>query len=120
MPYKPARPCRRSGCPVVTKDQWCPKHEHLRPPDGWGKGFDVRPSPIDRGYDYEWRKVRAKFIYENPLCNRCENWATEVHHKIRLAEGGGSEVVNLEALCKSCHSSHTLTETNKARREAGQ
>jgi len=39
--------------------------------------------------------------------------ATEVHHIVPLDKGGSNADENLQALCKPCHSRHTLSETKK-------
>ena len=42
-------------------------------------------------------------------CERCGAEATEVHHvDERGGEPGSNADANLEALCRSCHSRHTL------------
>lgn len=59
------------------------------------------------------------------VCERCEAWAPfkrkkdgspylEVHHKIRLADGGEDTVSNAIALCPNCHREQHFGEHNKA------
>ncbi len=61
-----------------------------------------------RGYDSRWTRLRAWFLAQHPLCNRCGDPANEVHHKHELRQGGARlDPDNLEALCKSCHSKET-------------
>lgn len=58
---------------------------------------------------WEWRKCRADYLKKEPLCERCGQPATQVHHKIKLTPDNIKEPAialsfsNLEALCESCH-----------------
>ena len=68
----------------------------------------------------DWRNLRAFKLRISPLCQRCLKksklvQATEVHHIVDIATDPSKVVdfTNLEALCKSCHSSHTFKETRK-------
>lgn len=57
-----------------------------------------------RGYDTEWHKLRNHFLRKHPLCNRCNNIAEMVHHKIPIKNGGERlSIDNLESLCRKCH-----------------
>lgn len=38
-------------------------------------------------------------------CERCNSTATEVHHLTPRSKGGGDEIENTMALCRSCHES---------------
>ena len=62
----------------------------------------------------EWRRCRAAYIREHPLCERCAakgmiSPAEQVHHKTYLTQDNlrDPEVAldhkNLEALCRECH-----------------
>lgn len=66
----------------------------------------------DRGYDHRWRKARAGFLRDNPLCVYClregrVEVATVVDHI--TAHRGDMRLfwdeANWQALCTSCHSS---------------
>ena len=65
--------------------------------------------PASRGYDLRWRKVRAWYIRNNPLCSNCYAngiiTPAEMVHHIRPISAGGSvaDPDNLEALCNKCH-----------------
>jgi 5-methylcytosine-specific restriction endonuclease McrA len=56
-----------------------------------------------------WKRCRASYLRKEPLCERCERPATQVHHKIRLTVDNISDPSislsfdNLEALCTECH-----------------
>lgn len=78
----------------------------------------IRNPETKKFYNYQWRKLRARFLQQNPLCEICKRQgrytiATEVHHIKPLAVGGTNDFENLMALCKPCHSSITMTATNQ-------
>ena len=56
-----------------------------------------------------WRKCRLAYLQKEPLCERCGNPATQVHHKARLTPDNIRDPAialnfdNLEALCDRCH-----------------
>jgi 5-methylcytosine-specific restriction endonuclease McrA len=58
---------------------------------------------------WEWRKCRAAYLKKQPLCERCGQPATQVHHKIKLTPDNirqpsiSLSFDNLEALCDFCH-----------------
>lgn len=76
-----------------------------------------RASSSARGYDSEWRKVRAAYLVVNPVCVVCERGgrvvaATEVDH-IKAHKGDPQlfwDENNWQALCKPCHSRKTVSE----------
>ena len=51
-----------------------------------------------------WRKLRQRMLAETPMCEQC-GWrpSCEIHHRTRVADGGGNEASNLVALCSQCH-----------------
>lgn len=57
----------------------------------------------------EWRACRAAYLKKEPLCERCGQPATQVHHKIKLTPTNIKQPTvslnpdNLEALCEICH-----------------
>lgn len=118
MPRKAKRPCRYGGCPRLTDSRsgYCAEHEKKQV-----QHYDkyLRQEHNQR-YGSKWRKLRARFLSENPLCEQCRlngkyTIATEVHHIKPLSDGGTNEVQNLMPLCKSCHSRITLTTENRNR-----
>ena len=116
MPRKAKKPCRYRDCPNLTDDAsgYCEKHKSLV-----NKKYFRDYKQTER-YGYQWRKIRAIFLSENPLCEMCKQEgryidATEVHHIKPLSEGGGNEFENLMPLCKSCHSRITIKKINEGR-----
>jgi 5-methylcytosine-specific restriction protein A len=71
---------------------------------------EERPSPAERGYDYEWRKARARFLRSHPYCEVCGALATDADHRLPLRAGGTHDEGNLQALCHACHSRKTARE----------
>ena len=76
-----------------------------------------RASSSARGYDAQWRKARAAYLAEHPVCVVCERGgrvvpATEVDH-IRAHKGNDAlfwDRNNWQSLCKPCHSKKTVNE----------
>lgn len=73
-----------------------------------------RPSAAARGYDRQWRKIRAAKLARDPLCERCQaagrvTPAIDVHHRRKFRQGRSIDwglktaPANLESVCKSCH-----------------
>jgi len=78
-----------------------------------------RDSDTNKRYGRAWKKIRARFLSQHPLCEQCEKAgrltpAEEVHHILPLADGGTNEESNLMALCKSCHSKITVENLNRS------
>ena len=109
MPRLPKRPCSFPGCPKLTDGRYCDahaKHEARR-----YERYDRDPE-TRRRYGSTWRKIRARFVAEHPLCEECLKQkrltpTEEVHHILPLSQGGTHDAFNLMALCKSCHSKIT-------------
>jgi 5-methylcytosine-specific restriction protein A len=106
VPIKPQKSCRVAGCPEVSVSHGrCQKHVKQRERE--------RGSAAARGYDREWRRIRAEYLVTHPICEVCKKVpATEVHHKNPLAPRGTGthDWWNLEARCKPCHSRRTMME----------
>lgn len=118
MPRKAKRPCRYRGCPRLTElpSGYCPEHEKLAT-QIYNKSRRVE---LNARYGSKWRKLRARFLNQHPLCEQCRlqgryTTATEVHHIKPLSDGGTNEESNLMPLCKSCHSRITMTAINLQR-----
>lgn len=106
MPKRPLRPCRYPGCPeLIEGGGYCDKHKRQERK----RHDDNRPGARQRGYDKRWEKVRAQYIAEHPLCERCEakgliTPTAMVHHKIPISQGGKVlDKSNLMSVCRRCH-----------------
>jgi 5-methylcytosine-specific restriction enzyme A len=76
-----------------------------------------RPSAARRGYGPRWRRARAAYLAQHPLCVRCHEAghlepATIVDHRVPHR---GNPVLfwdegNWAALCKPCHDAKTARE----------
>ena len=118
MPRKPKRPCSHPGCGKLIDGRYCDEHrqiaerqynQHLRDPD------------TNKRYGRAWKKIRARFLLQHPLCEQCRQEgrltpAQEVHHILPLANGGMNNESNLMALCKSCHSRITIDSSIRSTR----
>jgi 5-methylcytosine-specific restriction protein A len=83
-----------------------------------GGGAWARTSPASRSrYDAQWRQIRGRVLQENPRCQTCGETATDVHHVVAAADGGGDDRSNLRSVCRQCHKRHTV-EQNRARHKA--
>nr|WP_240540526.1 HNH endonuclease [Paracoccus sp. pheM1] len=65
----------------------------------------TRPTASQRGYNGEWRKLRAEFLRLHPTCAFCGADAEHVDHKVR--HRGNKALLlnwnNLQSLCAHCH-----------------
>lgn len=117
MPTRPKSSCTIPGCPNrVERGSRCAIHQTER----HTLIDERRESSTKRGYDAEWRKIRATFLAEYPLCVRCladglPIVATEVDHIKPLRHGGTHDYSNLQSLCHRCHSAKTMRELNRGR-----
>lgn len=117
VPRKPKRSCSYPSCPNLTDGRFCDEHQKQE-----NKRYEKyqRSPAVKKRYGYKWRKIRAKFVKDNPLCVKCLEQGRltpveEVHHILPLSKGGTHEVTNLMALCKSCHSKITAEEGDRWR-----
>lgn len=74
---------------------------------------------IERNKFYQttqWRRLRAMFIKENPLCVVCESVAEVVDHKLSIKDGGDPLAwENLQSMCHKCHNSKSAKESRTHR-----
>lgn len=81
----------------------------------------TRQSRHQRGYGWEWEKLRARILdRDKHLCQPClrndrVTPATEVDHRLAKHLGGTDDDANLEAICNPCHKVKTARE-GRARR----
>jgi 5-methylcytosine-specific restriction protein A len=119
MPRKPKRPCSYPGCGRLTDGRYCNEHRQVAERQ---YNHYVRDPDTNKRYGRAWKKIRARFLLQHPLCEQCKSEcrltaAEEVHHIVPLANGGTHDENNLHALCKSCHSRVTVTGCNRQRSE---
>nr|DAY00160.1 MAG TPA: HNH endonuclease [Caudoviricetes sp.] len=108
MPTQPLRRCSFPNCRNRVKAGRCEEHQQ--------KKVDDRLPSSQRGYDHRWRKYRAEYLAQNPLCVMCLKEgkytpATVIDH-IQPVTGGQKDplfwrVDNHQALCRDCHSYKT-------------
>lgn len=70
---------------------------------------DDRRCAAKRGYGHQWRIFRARVLAYRPLCEDCQQPATDVHHKVKVRADRHllfSEA-NVMVLCKRCHQLRT-------------
>lgn len=109
MPSKPKRPCRYPGCPnLCDSGVYCEEHRKEYSHDALRGGANVR------GYDARWRKARALFLRQNPLCAECRRNgaltpATVVDHIIPHRGDAALfwDQQNWQPLCAACHNGKT-------------
>lgn len=111
---KPKRPCSHVGCRRIVQDTYCDEHRKQRHQD-----YDRRRgSSAERGYGHRWRKYRAWFIREHPLCITCREQgvrepANVVDH-ITPVTGADDPLFwdtdNHQPMCDRCHNTKRATE----------
>ena len=123
MPKKPKHPCAMVGCPELTSEKYCAKHQAeyekikaSQPKKKYERKPDKdRPNSSQRGYGARWQKARRWYLKRHPLCQMCEaegrlTPATQVHHKIK--HNGNYQLFWNRSLwvglCASCHSKLTV------------
>lgn len=124
-PFVPVRPCTKPGCGVLVRKTdptapRCAQHAYTPRPD---RAPDTRASAGKRGYDADWRRLRAWYLARNPVCEirrKCTGAAaTEVDHIVPLDEGGERlDEGNLQAACHPCHVSKTAADQRRVKRGA--
>lgn len=108
MPTRAPHPCAAPGCPaLVTGPGRCPAHARPAPQD--------RPSAARRGYDRQWRTLRAQLAAEQPpACDVCGTTdRLELDHLTPLRAGGPNDPANLHWLCRRHHAQKTTRESGR-------
>jgi len=99
MPNKFLYPCKAPMCPNDTngKSAYCSEH------------FKERETEVNYTRDpfyhsTEWRKLRAWYIKNNPLCVVCNELGRVVDHIIPISQGGERyDINNLQTMCDMHH-----------------
>lgn len=107
MPSRSAKSCLKPGCRTLVRGaSRCP--EHIREQE------QARGTATQRGYDSDWRKLRAAHIASHPTCSQpgCTLPATDVDHVIahRGNDALRLDPGNLQSFCHGHHSQKTVSE----------
>ena len=118
MPTRPPRVCNGCGEAVTGRCTRCDERAWSRKPPSWTGGSTRR-----------WRKFRAMWMAEHPLCAghpagyRCGAVGEEVDHITPLSqypesqrEGARYDERNVQTLCKPCHRRKTAEESASTKR----
>jgi len=76
-------------------------------------------TPTQRGYGYQWQKLRKIVIArDNALCQPCLKVGRvtqfqQVDHIIPKAKGGTDDIDNCQCICIKCHNTKTSTYDNR-------
>ncbi|MCU9987091.1 HNH endonuclease [Mobiluncus curtisii] len=119
MPSKPKLPCSAPDCPELTYERFC--QLHAKKVDKNYRKYQRDPK-INRRYGALWRKIRAAYIAQHPLCEDClaqgkTTPVQEVHHILPLEHGGNHDFANLRSLCKPCHSRQSALDGDRWRQD---
>ena len=63
-----------------------------------------------------WARVRRAVLVRDGWRCACGAPASEVHHVVAVAEGGGDDMGNLVAICGPCHRVETARQAAAGRR----
>ena len=115
MPPRPLAPCRKPGCPAVTRNPggYCDAHQAYG--DTLRRLRETKKETLPFYLSSRWRKLRDWYIRQHPLCEECGRArATEVDHIREIKDGGDAmSESNLRALCHRCHMKKTAAERRK-------
>jgi len=111
------RPCRHAGCGVLIRGRGTSRCQAHRSEE-WKRQDEGRPSAARRGYDADWRELRAQHLIDHPNCVVCGDPGEEVDHKMPISQGGARlDPANLQTMCKTHHSVKTGRHDRGARAE---
>ncbi|TWB19201.1 HNH endonuclease [Nitrospirillum bahiense] len=101
MPYAPPKACKCGA--LVPYGRRCPR---------CAKAHDkARGTAHQRGYDGDWKRVRAEFIKTNPVCDEpgCGRAAIDADHIVSVREAPHRRLdpTNLRPYCHAHHSERT-------------
>lgn len=97
MPTAAMRYCSAPGCRELCFGGRCDSHPRRT-------GWRDRPSPYERGYDANYRRLRPQILARDPICTICGNAPSEeVDHIVPLSKGGENTADNLRGTCSDCN-----------------
>ena len=105
MPKYPCKKCRKA-IPDRGYCEGCKPKADANNRRGRDRYEEQRGTPEERGYGYEWKKIRDAHLKEFPWCARCieagiSERARVVHHI------NGNQFINdpgnLLGMCRDCH-----------------
>lgn len=114
MPTAAPKPCAHPRCSAVVErgQRFCTTHTKAT-----RKVYERnRGNATDRGYDAAWRRARAAYLAEHPLCCVCHaetpprlTVATVVDHIVSIADAPHLrlDASNLRAMCVRHHNQRT-------------
>lgn len=115
MPNRARRMCAQPGCAALAElgQTMCAAHAKARNAQ--------RPTAAQRGYGSRWRRVRAMFLADHPVC--CDPFGLhpervvathDVDHVVPRRRGGADIAENLQPLCRACHNHKTRIDLGRA------
>lgn len=123
MPHRLKKPCAYPGCPELVQAEQTYCNEHKRKVKGQrDKEYNRQRDPRSRKFygSARWKKLRNKYIKQNPLCEHCQEKdkvtaATEVDHIIPIEVDWSRRLEwnNLQSLCHRCHMQKTQEDKKK-------
>lgn len=117
MPTRPPRVCSGCGKATIGRCETCSPRAWAQKPSSWAAGSTHR-----------WRRFRAAWLAEHPLCvgwgAPCGLPADQVDHIIPLfrfpvgpqREAARYDHGNVQSLCRPCHARKTSAEAHEQRR----
>ena len=117
MPSAIKTRCRFPGCNRAVRDRFCDEHRRAT----WRAADARRATPAERGYDARWRRLRAWYIRQHPLCEDCLEegivcaTAIEVDHILPISVRADMrlDASNLRSRCHMHHRRKTLQDEKK-------
>jgi hypothetical protein len=105
------RLCTAPGCSkAATAGNRCREHNRERN----RRYTSANKSIYNRA---RWKHTRRRQLFRAPVCAVCGDLATDVHHLVDIADGGGVwSLANLESLCHAHHSEITRARQLPVRR----
>lgn len=105
MPRRATRYCTLAGCgAAATLQGRCT--EHLLPKPRPRTQAPKRPSRQALGYDQQWLNLSARIRKQRPVCQHCGQRPSQ-HIDHIDGDRTNHAASNLQALCRSCHSTKT-------------